>query len=253
MTKAWDSHEATIKKLYADNTLAVVRKIMIEEHNFKASTRAYRGRLIKWGVRKYNCRRRSDCGSVSCSSPGGSSSGSDTSSPTLSRPMNHGEARYPGTGQTKDSDLRIPNPLGRSYDNMDMGNPRTYEESYGRNRPLVSPPQDMQYEWSVSPTQPATSPTSYNRTNMVGSSAHYYGYPPLTPALSTYSSDIYGPGQTDSYRRQSFPLMTTRNNSTTHDSSTYSPMREYEHGQSASGIGSIDSICDQDVKHSPAY
>jgi hypothetical protein len=37
MTKPWDLHEATIKKLYAENTLAVVRKIMIEEHNFKAS------------------------------------------------------------------------------------------------------------------------------------------------------------------------------------------------------------------------
>lgn len=37
MTKPWDLHEATIKKLYAENTLAVVRKTMIDRYNFKAS------------------------------------------------------------------------------------------------------------------------------------------------------------------------------------------------------------------------
>lgn len=37
MTKPWELHEATIKKLYAENTLAVVRKTMIDKYNFKAS------------------------------------------------------------------------------------------------------------------------------------------------------------------------------------------------------------------------
>jgi hypothetical protein len=149
-----------------------------------------------------------------------------------------------------------------------MGNPRAYAEryaenpgldqyyakakssSYGRNRPLVSPSQEMQYEWSVSPgTQSPTSPMSYNQANLLGSPTHYYGYPPVTAALSTYSSEAYGSLQADAYRRQSYPLMTARNSNTMNNGSPYSTMREYGHGQSASGIGSIDSICDQDVKH----
>lgn len=37
MTKAWELHEETIKKLYAENTLAVVRRTMIDKYNFTAS------------------------------------------------------------------------------------------------------------------------------------------------------------------------------------------------------------------------
>lgn len=37
MTKQWDMHEATIKQLYAENTLAVVRQMMIDRYGFKAS------------------------------------------------------------------------------------------------------------------------------------------------------------------------------------------------------------------------
>ncbi|KAI0107694.1 hypothetical protein F4776DRAFT_644868 [Hypoxylon sp. NC0597] len=87
MTKQWDVYEATIKSLYAENTLSVVRQIMIDQYGFKASVRAYRGRLIRWGVRKYNCRKRSSSsssgGSAGSANEAGFSSGSETSSPTM--------------------------------------------------------------------------------------------------------------------------------------------------------------------------
>ncbi|KAI1387960.1 uncharacterized protein F4822DRAFT_297200 [Hypoxylon trugodes] len=99
MTKQWDQYEATIKDLYAENTLSVVRQMMIDQYGFKASVRAYRGRLIRWGVRKYNCRKRSSAGmgvgnggmvvggSRRCASPSASSgsfsSGSDPASPAI--------------------------------------------------------------------------------------------------------------------------------------------------------------------------
>ncbi|KAI0104565.1 hypothetical protein F4814DRAFT_93026 [Daldinia grandis] len=86
MTKQWDVYEAIIKDLYADNTLSVVRQIMIDQYRFEASVRAYRGRLIRWGVRKYNCRKRvSPSASNSGSADEGSSftSGSDTASPIM--------------------------------------------------------------------------------------------------------------------------------------------------------------------------
>lgn len=37
MTKAWDAHKGTIKDLYMKHTLAIVRQIMQEQYNFKAS------------------------------------------------------------------------------------------------------------------------------------------------------------------------------------------------------------------------
>ncbi|KAI0101570.1 hypothetical protein GGR51DRAFT_530147 [Nemania sp. FL0031] len=57
--RQWDLYKDTILQLYKENTLATVRKIMIERYNFKATTRAYRQRLTKWGVRKYNINSRS--------------------------------------------------------------------------------------------------------------------------------------------------------------------------------------------------
>lgn len=37
MTKQWEMYEATIKTLYAENTLSVVRQLMIEKYGFRAS------------------------------------------------------------------------------------------------------------------------------------------------------------------------------------------------------------------------
>ncbi|KAI8631134.1 hypothetical protein F5Y19DRAFT_425206 [Xylariaceae sp. FL1651] len=254
MTKPWDLHEATIKKLYAEHTLSVVRQIMIEKHNFKASTRAYRGRLIRWGVRKYNCRRRNECGSISASSVDDSTTGSTTASPILSQPTvepTHDVARYPGVAYTKDSESRIPNQLDRSYNAMDIDTSRTYPGSYGKNRTAISPGHEVQYGWSVSTTQSVTSPTAFSHTEITGGTTPYYGYPPLSPPMSVYPSATYDSDQTDLYRRQSFPSMPSSHNSTIHSNLPYSPVRGYGHGHATTRIGSIDSIRDQDIKRSP--
>ncbi|KAK1759489.1 Clr5 domain-containing protein [Echria macrotheca] len=60
MTKAWDEHKTVIIAEYKDSgkPLHEVRRIMEDRYKFKASTRAYRSRLDKWGVFKYSCRKR---------------------------------------------------------------------------------------------------------------------------------------------------------------------------------------------------
>ncbi|KAI1827244.1 hypothetical protein F4861DRAFT_398773 [Xylaria intraflava] len=132
MTKSWDLHEATIKRLYAENTLAAVRVIMIDKYNFKASrTRAYRGRLIKWGVRKYN-RRRSDCGSSSCGSLDGSIGSSDfafINSHREAGPTGYDLARYSITRHNGDSE-QMPSTMSSSAASTDIGSPLSSEERY---------------------------------------------------------------------------------------------------------------------------
>ncbi|KAI8958733.1 hypothetical protein F5Y11DRAFT_28811 [Daldinia sp. FL1419] len=95
MTKPWEVYEAIIKDLYADNTLSVVQKIMIERYGFRASVRAYRGRLIRWGIRKYNCRKRASPSVSNSSADGGASfsSGSDAASPIMAAASAVGDAR----------------------------------------------------------------------------------------------------------------------------------------------------------------
>ncbi|KAH7026266.1 kinase-like domain-containing protein [Microdochium trichocladiopsis] len=84
MAKSWDTYRNIIVDLYADRTLAEVRQIMQRDYGFDASTRAYRGRLIRWGVRKYNTRRAD--GSVSGDEDGGGASSlSDADSPLSAR------------------------------------------------------------------------------------------------------------------------------------------------------------------------
>ncbi|GAW14045.1 hypothetical protein ANO14919_034370 [Xylariales sp. No.14919] len=251
MTKPWDLHEATIKKLYAENTLAVVRKTMIDKYNFKASTRAYRGRLIKWGVRKYNCRRRSDGGLISVGSPDDSMSGSDTASPTSSQPTaetEHDFVRYSKRGRMKNSEPRVSSPLGRSYDLVDMGTPGNYTDSCDRNRALVSPTQEI-HGWHCPPTQPESPPTSFAHTN-TGITGQVYAYQPLSPASlspvsNTYSSLAYESEQSHCDRRQSFPLMNTRQYSTSQNGSGY----YYGHGHRPAGMGSFDGMCGQAPRH----
>ncbi|KAI0100291.1 hypothetical protein GGR51DRAFT_533104 [Nemania sp. FL0031] len=247
MTKPWDLHEATIKKLYAEHTLAEVRKMMIDKYNFTASTRAYRGRLIKWGVRKYNCRRRSDGGS---GSPEGSVSGSDTTSPTLSQPSvetNHDSGRYSTSGHARDNERRSSN---LPYNNaMGMDTSRTYTENYSRSAPLVSPTQKIPYAWETAPIQSASPPMAYSHTNMVSASGTLYGYPPISPTSSTYPSAMYDSGQTDRDRRDSFPI--SRQYDAIHDGSGYSPIRDYGHGHRNTEMGSYYGMRDQGTKHSP--
>ncbi|KAI8944535.1 hypothetical protein F4801DRAFT_585329 [Xylaria longipes] len=251
MTKPWDAHEATIKELYAEKTLSQVRKIMIEKYNFKASTRAYRGRLDKWGVRKYNCRRRSDGGSTSAGSPEGSVSGSDiTASPTLSQhsvERSRDPASYPAGQQTRDSDHGMPHVLGRSYSTMEMDAHRTDTEH--RNRTLVPPTQEIQYGWNLQPAQPASPPTIFGPPDMASTSGHLYGYQPLSPTSSTYPSH-YESDQTARDRRENYPQMPTRQYSTIPSGSTYPPVRGYGHGHSIAGIRSFDTTREHNHEHS---
>ncbi|KAK1590002.1 Clr5 domain-containing protein [Colletotrichum navitas] len=60
MTKAWGEKRADITRLYIDEnkTLNEVKAIMEEHHDFKASTRSYRQQFDKWGLAKYNCKKR---------------------------------------------------------------------------------------------------------------------------------------------------------------------------------------------------
>ncbi|KLU88624.1 hypothetical protein MAPG_07609 [Magnaporthiopsis poae ATCC 64411] len=60
MTKTWEKHKAAIVTLYkAENRpLHEVQAIMRDRFNFEASIRAYRTRFGKWGLQKYNARRR---------------------------------------------------------------------------------------------------------------------------------------------------------------------------------------------------
>ncbi|RYP76518.1 hypothetical protein DL771_001752 [Monosporascus sp. 5C6A] len=96
MTKQWEQYEAIIRALYADTTLSNVRQIMIDQHGFKASVRAYRGRLDRWGVRKYNRRDRND--SISS----GDSKDDDTSYiPVAGTPAQSRRAREPGSAPAR--------------------------------------------------------------------------------------------------------------------------------------------------------
>ncbi|GJC96618.1 hypothetical protein ColKHC_05444 [Colletotrichum higginsianum] len=60
MTKAWREKRAYITRLYIheNKTLNQVKAIMEEDHDFKASTRSYRQQFDKWGLAKYNCKKR---------------------------------------------------------------------------------------------------------------------------------------------------------------------------------------------------
>ncbi|KAI0966233.1 hypothetical protein F4678DRAFT_450518 [Xylaria arbuscula] len=249
MTKSWELHEVTIKELYKENTLAVVRRIMIERYNFKASTRAYRGRLIKWNVRKYNRRRPSDGSSMSAGSPDGSSSGSDTASPTLSQSNVEASPNFTGYPPTsshmRDNQPSMSNLLGHSYDTTGMETSRNYTE---RNRTLMSPAQEA-HGWHSSPAQSASPPTSYAHANTTVASVPIYGYQPLSPPSSTYSTLAYESDQASCDRRQSFPLTHARQYTASHGSSTYYPVRDYGHEHGSPGIGSFNSSCDQVTRH----
>ncbi|KAI1310661.1 hypothetical protein F5Y03DRAFT_345169 [Xylaria venustula] len=245
MTKSWELHEVTIKELYKENTLAVVRKIMIERYNFKASTRAYRGRLIKWNVRKYNRRRPSDGGSRSAD---GSMSGSDTASPTLSHSnveTSPGFTGYHTSDHMRDNQHSVSNSLGHSYDTTSMDASRNFTE---RNRTLMSPTQDV-HGWHNSPTQSASSPISYTHANTTATSGPVYAYQPLSPSPSIYSTLAYESDQASCDRRQSFPLTHARQYTTSHGESTYYPVRDYVHEHGSPGLGSFNSSRDQVTRH----
>ncbi|KAK0629144.1 Clr5 domain-containing protein [Bombardia bombarda] len=83
MTKSWEDHRETIVGEYKEQNkpLHEVKKIMEEKYSFKASTRAYRSRLDRWGVHKYarGGRRRDSSGSEPMSNSDDADGGSSRS------------------------------------------------------------------------------------------------------------------------------------------------------------------------------
>lgn len=61
MTKNWEDMRERICTLYKQDghTLEDVRKIMMEQDGFKASTRSYRDKLSRWNAYKFNSKRAS--------------------------------------------------------------------------------------------------------------------------------------------------------------------------------------------------
>ncbi|KAL2150719.1 hypothetical protein VTH82DRAFT_7282 [Thermothelomyces myriococcoides] len=59
MTKQWDKFREIIIAEYRDQNkpLHEVRRLMMEKHGFRASTRAYRSRFDRWRIHKYSRRR----------------------------------------------------------------------------------------------------------------------------------------------------------------------------------------------------
>ncbi|KAI1458670.1 hypothetical protein F4805DRAFT_423246 [Annulohypoxylon moriforme] len=156
MTKQWDMYEATIKDLYAEHTLAVVRQIMSERYGFKASVRAYRGRLIRWGVRKYNCRKRASSDSSGSVHEGSFSSGSNSTSPSMMA-----NSMATGFSHSAGGHLAMPRQINPQpvYHPIDSHQPRMYsrQKPYDLKRkpPILSPPQtqmnnsNMNYGWDT--------------------------------------------------------------------------------------------------------
>ncbi|KAL6865762.1 hypothetical protein ACO1O0_001860 [Amphichorda felina] len=62
MVKPWNEFRQEISKLYKQEgrTLAEVRTIMKERHDFDASVRSYRQHFDQWDVQKYKCKKREE-------------------------------------------------------------------------------------------------------------------------------------------------------------------------------------------------
>ncbi|KAI1493911.1 hypothetical protein F5X96DRAFT_666336 [Biscogniauxia mediterranea] len=241
MTKPWEMHESTIKRLYSEHKLADVRKIMSEEYNFTASTRAYRGRLKRWGTHKYNCKRRNKRAFSCASSNDIYWANSDTTSSMMaqySMPSTYDVTpAYTGTRRVSDD-----------------GEMETVDES------------DVPYTWSVPMVHPSSASSDNFSHTQPPRSSTYFGCTPLTPPLITHSSTAqYATDhQMSAHRALTYYQPQSRHNSgTDHGEVTYTPMRNYnyEHepgsvpellADNNGGSGSADTNVDvRDIKQSP--
>ncbi|KAI1806265.1 hypothetical protein F4811DRAFT_155469 [Daldinia bambusicola] len=220
MTKPWEAYEATIKDLYADNTLSVVRQIMIDRYGFRASVRAYRGRLIRWGVRKYNCRKRASPSiSHGSSTDEGSSftSGSDTASPimvtstTTTTTISDARAILPRApmkqGDATDGHIAMPMRMNQQYNpshifNADTSfNSKLHKDFLSALQPnngnngggSGSNSNGLQFEWETT-----TSASPFLKKDPGGAAADLDGYDRLQPPSSYFgnlaTSMIQSPG-----------------------------------------------------------
>ncbi|KAI1811987.1 hypothetical protein GGS20DRAFT_592356 [Poronia punctata] len=149
MTKRWELHKTTIQELYSHKKLEDVRQIMIDKYGFKASIRAYKGRLIQWGCRKYRPRapaqRRSNPPVLSGNPEPIPSNAGETSAPQP-EPIssNAGETSAPQP-QPWEADVFNFSNLGyRDPTHMDLGSsPASYQPQFpyhGLDMPVVPVP-----------------------------------------------------------------------------------------------------------------
>ncbi|KAI2609669.1 uncharacterized protein GGS25DRAFT_225880 [Hypoxylon fragiforme] len=180
MTKQWEVYEDTIKNLYTENTLSVVRQTMMDRYGFKASTRAYRGRLIRWNVRKYNCRKRGEERSPSSSSArdgsGGGGGGGQRGEMGMGRQLEFGRGVGVGVGvgggvgvgsSQSHGHLAMP---GSQYGAAEAGGQALsfandpYSASYSKSRSHL-PPQQQPPPQSLPLSQPSNNVLPYGWNN----------------------------------------------------------------------------------------
>ncbi|KAB5566877.1 Clr5 domain-containing protein [Coniochaeta sp. 2T2.1] len=158
MTKKWDEHRATIISLYKEQhkPLREVQRLMKEQYGFDASVRAYRSRFDRWGVHKYNCRRR-----------GSGSNGSDEGS----SPPTTDESYHDATTEERQASSSSPavtvTPPSSPHNGEDQTTPRQAREQQQRHLtlhpvPMISPQQRFFPSSSSSTT---TFGTSHNTSN----------------------------------------------------------------------------------------
>ncbi|KAI0378967.1 hypothetical protein F5Y04DRAFT_290690 [Hypomontagnella monticulosa] len=250
MTKQWDVYEATIKELYAENTLAVVRQIMIDQYGFKASVRAYRGRLIRWGIRKYNCRKRA---SSSASGSGGSigdfSSGSEAASPTLtaasSSTATASNAAVTATSMLSSRNMSVSRRPGDGHLAMPPGRMSQHYGAVSVDGGCQAPVYSTDNSYSNKPKALLSPPNSQASTSSGGSNTMQYSWdspsssstaPPLIKRDSDASSDL------DSYH-QGADLAPP-----SYFGSYATPMVS-GHYATSSGMGSTGSVGYEDTGH----
>ncbi|KAH8666725.1 hypothetical protein BX600DRAFT_436111 [Xylariales sp. PMI_506] len=189
MTKPWETYEATIKGLYQQHTLATVKQIMQDRHNFRASTRAYRQRLDAWGCTKYKKRDKPSLPK----SHGETSNNPGTSQPHGSSPVAPQQEVYnswfPSSNQVQGvtSGAAYPNaaawaaPDNESYMLSDQQNMQaaSNESSHG-SVPNVILQQDYQFH------NPSTSTTYWGGYDTIDEPTHNMVYTDATGQPAMY-------------------------------------------------------------------
>ncbi|KAI0025956.1 Clr5 domain-containing protein [Xylariomycetidae sp. FL0641] len=189
MTKPWEAHRKTIIQLYNEKTLSTVRETMIKRHNFKASTRAYRGRLIRWGIRKYNCKKQNGPARCSFSGPVDPSSGSDEDSPTIPH-RGISTENEPGEEEAKvGSMMGSPHPLDPSRASTSGNNYSSYFEGYDENRTNNTQTQSELYApWCAPMNSSIHSPDGGFDQIKSEEPETYIEYSSMPPSVSNYTT-----------------------------------------------------------------
>ncbi|KAI1338780.1 hypothetical protein F5Y15DRAFT_385295 [Xylariaceae sp. FL0016] len=270
MTKQWETYEAVIRRLYQEYTLNVVRQIMIEKYNFRASTRAYRGRLIRWGVRKYNTRRpHDDRASASMSNFSGFSNGSDMASPTMPQgtlKLLSCDSSPTAPRRVSDSQISLSTRIGHGYATLYGNLPSPY--SLGRDRDgdnCCQPQSDMRNGWPAAYNQSSTPGVGFDdihgTAQATGPPTYFekYAYLPATPPGSAYPPNTgFETSLAPPHHGLGYYQPPRRHNSTAQMNLPALPIPDFGRGQAAAGSGyRIDStdgsLTEEDIKRSPSH